>query len=258
MSVERKDLLGGAGAELAKEDDMLVDPVGAVDDIEPLGAAVPDSVLEPEVVSGADDASATSESVLAASAAPCADLPSLEELEAELRRVKGKSRFRRALFGVLGVLVVVAAAAILVATRFLPVLQIYGDSMTPTLNEGEIVVAFDYGDLEQGDVVAFYYNNKVLVKRVIAGPGDWVDIKDDGTVYVNNRLLHEPYIDEAALGSCNITLPYQVPESHVFVMGDHRSDSIDSRNTAVGCVGEDQIIGELVVRIWPLEEIGLL
>lgn len=187
-----------------------------------------------------------------------ASLPSTAELEAELRRVKGRRRFRRVLFGVLGTLVVVAAVAVLLATRFFPVLQIYGDSMTPTLNEGDVVVTFDRGDLQQGDVVAFYHNNKVLVKRVIARTGDWVDIKSNGAVYVNGQRLDEPYVDQLALGSCNITLPYQVPESHVFVMGDHRSDSIDSRSTAVGCVAEDQLIGELVLRVWPLGSIGAL
>lgn len=191
-------------------------------------------------------------------AAPTAELPSTAELEAELCRVKGRRRFRRVLLGVLGALVVVAAAAVLLATRFFPVLQIYGSSMTPTLNEGEIVVSFDRGEFEQGDIIAFYHNNKVLVKRVVASAGDWVDIKDDGTVYVNDRRLDEPYVDSVALGNCNITLPYQVPDSHVFVMGDHRSDSIDSRNSAVGCVANDQVIGELVLRVWPVEAIGLL
>lgn len=187
-----------------------------------------------------------------------ADLPSTAELEAELRRVKGRRRFRRVVLGVLGTLVVIAAAAVLLATRFFPVLQIYGDSMTPTLNEGDVVVAFDQGELQQGDVVAFYHNNKVLVKRVIAQAGDWVDIKSDGSVYVNEQRLEEPYVDKLALGSCNIKLPYQVPDSHVFVMGDHRADSIDSRSATVGCVGEDEVMGELVLRVWPLEAVGVL
>lgn len=215
---------------------------------------VVDEIFEPEPaleVEAAAPASPASESA-------AAELPSTAELEAELRRVKGRRRFRRVLLGVVGALVVVAAAAVLLATRFFPVLQIYGSSMTPTLNEGEIVVSFDRGEFEQGDIIAFYHNNKVLVKRVIASAGDWVDIKDDGTVYVNDRRLDEPYVDSAALGNCNITLPYQVPDSHVFVMGDHRSDSIDSRNSAVGCVANDQVIGELVLRVWPVEAIGLL
>jgi signal peptidase I len=150
----------------------------------------------------------------------------------------------------------VAALAVLVATLWLPVLQIYGTSMAPTLNDGEVVVSLKSGTFNTGDVIAFYYNNKILVKRVIAGPGDWVDIKDDGTVYVNDVELDEPYVVEKALGDCNITLPYQVPESRVFVMGDHRSVSIDSRNTAVGCVSEEQIVGRLVMRLWPLSQFG--
>jgi signal peptidase I len=117
-------------------------------------------------------------------------------------------------------------------------------------------VSLKSGKFNTGDVIAFYYNNKILVKRVIAGPGDWVDIKDDGTVYVNDVELDEPYVVEKALGDCNITLPYQVPESRVFVMGDHRSVSIDSRNTAVGCVSEEQIVGRLVMRLWPFDQFG--
>jgi signal peptidase I len=128
--------------------------------------------------------------------------------------------------------------------------------MAPTLNDGEVVVSLKSGTFHTGDVIAFYYNNKILVKRVIAGPGDWVDIKDDGTVYVNDVELDEPYVVEKALGDCNITLPYQVPESRVFVMGDHRSVSIDSRNTSVGCVSEEQIVGRLVMRLWPLSQFG--
>ena len=186
------------------------------------------------------------------------EFPSVAEIEAELKRVKGKGRFRRALAGTLGVLVVVSAAAVLVATLFMPVMQIYGNSMTPTLEDGDVVVALDTTEFETGDIVAFYYNNKVLVKRVIAQPGDWVNITQDGAVTVNGVLIDEPYVDEPSLGNCNIELPYQVPESRVFVMGDHRSESIDSRNSAVGCVEEDQMIGKLVVRVWPLESIEAL
>lgn len=187
-----------------------------------------------------------------------ADLPSLEDLQAELSRVKGGRRFRRTLAAVLGTLLVVAAVAVLLATRFFPVLQIYGSSMTPTLNEGEVVIAMETSEFETGDVVAFYFNNRILVKRVIASAGDWVDIADDGSVSVNGVVIDEPYLEEKALGNCNIELPYQVPESHVFLLGDHRSVSIDSRNAAVGCIAEEQIIGKLLVRVWPLESAGVL
>ena len=142
--------------------------------------------------------------------------------------------------------------AVLVATLWLPVLQIYGSSMTPTLEEGDIVVSIKSKNYETGDIVAFYYNNKILIKRVIASSGDWVDLDEDGTVYVNGEKLDEPYVKDKAFGECDLELPYQVPESRIFVMGDHRSVSVDSRSKAVGCVAEEQIVGKLVCRIWPL------
>ena len=146
----------------------------------------------------------------------------------------------------------------LTAVLFLPVLRIDGTSMTQTLQDGDIVVAVSGTKFRIGDVVAFYYNNSILVKWVIATAGDWVDIAEDGTVYVNEQEIYEPYLVEKAMGDCNITLPYQVPESRVFVMGDHRSVSLDSRNTVLGCVSYDQVVGRLVVRIWPFESLGLV
>ena len=180
----------------------------------------------------------------------------VEELEAELERERYKRRFRSALRGTIYTLVTVAACAILVAVLLLPVLKIYGTSMAPSLAEGDFVVSVKGNDFKTGDVCAFYYNNKILVKRVIAHAGDWVDIDLDGTVYVNNMKLDEPYVDELSFGECNIELPYQVPESRIFVMGDHRSVSIDSRNTAIGCVAEEQIVGKIVFRVWPLKDFG--
>ena len=155
-------------------------------------------------------------------------------------------------------LLTVAAVAILVATLLLPVLQIYGNSMTPTLQDGQICFSLKTSEMEKGDVVAFYYNNKILVKRVIAGPGEWVDIQEDGTVLVNGEVLDEPYVSEKAFGDCNIELPYQVPEGRFFVMGDHRSTSVDSRSTSVGCVSEEQVVGKIILRIWPVGEIGIV
>ena len=186
------------------------------------------------------------------------DLPTLAELEAELSRVRRKRWFRKMIAGVITALLTVSAVAVLLATRFLPILQVYGDSMSPTLNEGEVVIAFSEAELDTGDVIAFYHNNKVLVKRVIATEGDWVSVSADGTVSVNGKALDEPYVTEISLGNSNIDWPYQVPESHVFVMGDHRSTSIDSRNSAVGCISEETIIGKLVLRVWPLEDLGVL
>lgn len=186
------------------------------------------------------------------------EYPTVSQLENELKRVRYQSRYGRVLRSTVFSLVVVAAVAVLVAVLLLPVLQIYGHSMTPTLEDGDIVVSIKGSDFEPGDVIAFYYNNKILVKRVIAGPGDWVDIDKDGNVTVNGQALEEPYLQEKALGDCNIKLPYQVPDSRLFVMGDHRSVSVDSRNTAVGCVAQEQIVGRLVFRIWPLNGMGTL
>lgn len=149
-----------------------------------------------------------------------------------------------------------AATAVLVATLWLPVLQIYGSSMTPTLNEGDVVVSVKSQNYECGDVIAFYYNNKILIKRVIASAGEWVDIKRDGSVYVNGVRKEEPYISDKSLGECDVEFPYQVPESRVFVMGDHRSTSVDSRSTAIGCIAEEQIVGKIVFCTWPLGKIG--
>ena len=184
------------------------------------------------------------------------NMPTREQLEALAGRMRYKDRFRSSLRSTVFSLITVAAVAVLVAVLLLPVLQIYGTSMAPTLSEGDIVISLKGSNFKTGDVIGFYYNNKILVKRVIANAGDWVDIDDDGTVYVNNVALDEPYISEKAVGDCNIELPYQVPESRVFVMGDHRSVSIDSRNTAVGCVAEEQIVGKIVFRVWPLKDFG--
>lgn len=183
-------------------------------------------------------------------------LPTSQQIEEELNRAKYRRRYRRVLRSTVYTLITVAAVAVLVATLLMPVLQIYGSSMTPTLTDGDIVLTIKTSDFEPGDVVAFYYNNKILVKRVIAVSGDWVDITEEGDVYVNDKLLEEPYVVEKALGDCNIELPYQVPESRIFVMGDHRSVSVDSRNTTVGCVTEEQVVGKLVFRVWPLEGFG--
>lgn len=180
----------------------------------------------------------------------------IKELRQELRRVKYNNKFAATLFNTVGTLVVVAAAAILVANLWLPILKVTGTSMSPTLQEGQVLMASKGHDFKTGDVIAFYYNNKILVKRVIAMPGDWVNISEDGTVYVNDIAIDEPYLNEKALGDCNIELPYQVPESKIFVMGDNRSVSLDSRNTAIGCISEEQVVGRVTFAIWPLSKIG--
>lgn len=184
--------------------------------------------------------------------------PTREQLERELERVKYRKGYLKALRGTVAILVVVAAVAVLAATMMFPVLRIYGNSMTPTLEEGNIVVALKSTDYERGDLIAFYYNNKILVKRVIALPGEWVNIDDKGRVYINDILQEEEYLAEGEkdMGECDIELPYQVPEGRVFVMGDHRSVSIDSRSSTIGCVSEEQIVGRLLLKIWPFSGAG--
>lgn len=184
------------------------------------------------------------------------DAPSVQLLEQELEREKYKNRFLKTLRNTVFTLVTVAAVAVLIATIWMPVLQIYGNSMTPMLNDGEIVMSLKTSKISKGEVIAFYYNNKILIKRVIGNSGDWIRVTDNGDVYVNDVLLDEPYVSDKALGDSNIEYPYQVPEGKVFVMGDHRSVSVDSRNTSVGCASQEQIVGRLLFKLWPIKDIG--
>lgn len=183
-------------------------------------------------------------------------IPSMEQIEAERARLRYRRRYQRTLQSTVAALIVVAAIAVLVATTVLPVLQIYGASMSPTLDEGNIVVCVRGASFDSGELVAFYLGNKILVKRCIAGPGQWVNIDQTGNVYVDGKLLDEPYLVEKALGECNISLPYQVPENRYFCMGDHRATSVDSRTTEVGCIAEEQVVGKIVFRVWPLAGFG--
>ncbi len=183
-------------------------------------------------------------------------IPSMEQIEAERARLRYRRRYQRTLQSTVAALIVVAAIAVLIATTVLPVLQIYGASMSPTLDEGNIVVCVRGAAFDSGELVAFYLGNKILVKRCIAGPGQWVNIDETGNVYVDGKLLDEPYLVEKALGECNISLPYQVPENRYFCMGDHRATSVDSRTTEVGCIAEEQVVGKIVFRVWPLAGFG--
>ena len=183
-------------------------------------------------------------------------LPETSLLARELDRETYRSRFMATLRSTIFTLITVAASAVLVAVLLLPILRIYGTSMAGTLDGDDVVVSVKTSTFNQGDVVAFYYNNNILVKRVIAKAGEWVDIDEEGNVYVNNQKLDEPYLSDKALGETNIELPYQVPEGRIFVMGDNRSVSIDSRNTSIGCVSTEQIVGQIVFRVWPLNKFG--
>ena len=187
-----------------------------------------------------------------------ADLPTTEQIARERSRLRYKRRYGRTLRSTAAILLVVAALAVLVATLWMPVLRIYGSSMAPTLSDGQLVVAIKTETFAPGDITAFYYGNKLLIKRYIAGPADWVDIDADGIVSINGNVLDEPYLTAHAYGETTITLPYQVPDGRYFVMGDHRSVSSDSRSSEVGCVPEEKIIGKLIFRLWPLDEFGAI
>lgn len=184
------------------------------------------------------------------------DLPTAEQLNSEVRRINYRRNYIKTLYTTVASLLVVAAIAVLVSMLFLPVLRVTGTSMTPTLLNDELLICSKRSNFKSGDIVAFYFNNKILLKRVIGTAGDVIDIAEDGTVYLNGNELDEPYINEKAFGECDIKLPYQVPDNRIFVMGDHRSVSIDSRSTSVGCVADEYIIGKVILRIWPFEVIS--
>lgn len=183
------------------------------------------------------------------------DIPTAQQLSDELERVKYKSNFKKTLFNTISSLIVVAAIAVLISMLFLPVLRVTGTSMAPTMLNDELIICNKRSNFETGDIVAFYFNNKILLKRVIGTSGDIIDISKDGTVYVNGEALDEPYINEKAFGECDIELPYQVPENRIFVMGDHRAVSIDSRSTSVGCIADEYVIGKVIMRVWPLDRV---
>ena len=185
-------------------------------------------------------------------------VPSLSEIQSERKRIRRGTYYLQALRGTISVLLLVAAVAVLITTLFLPILQISGDSMSPTLEHDEIVVLLKTKNLERGDLIGFYYQGKILLKRVIGLPGDEVVIDSDGNVYVNGELLEETYVTEKKLGDCDLQFPYKVPGTSYFVLGDRRSNSVDSRNSVVGSISRDDIIGKVFVRVWPLTKFGFV
>ncbi len=186
------------------------------------------------------------------------ELPTAEQLSAEFERLKYKSSFRKILWNTISSIIVAVSIAALISTMFVPVLRVTGTSMTPTLQNDELILCLKNSDFSHGDIVAFYYNNKLLLKRVIGVAGDVVSVGEDGTVSLNGEVIDEPYINEKSLGECDMKFPYQVPEGRIFVMGDHRAVSIDSRSSAVGCISEEYVVGKAVLRVYPIDNFGLI
>lgn len=181
--------------------------------------------------------------------------PSLEIVKKERERLRKQKQNRKTALNVLGLLIVVAAISMIISTRFLPVLQVSGSSMEPTLQEGELLVFTKTDKIKSQDIIAFYYQNKILIKRVIGLPGDYIEINNDGRVMVNGQEMKEPYVADFSLGDCDIEFPYYVPKGKYFVLGDHRTISVDSRNSMIGCVSEEQIIGKAQLRLWPVRHV---
>ena len=182
-------------------------------------------------------------------------LPELNEIESEMSQVRSKGRFRQSLKGTFGALVVVVAIAVIIAFILLPVLKITnGHNMEPGFQTGDIILLQKTSKAEKGDVCAFYFNNKLLLRRVIAGEGDKVEIDEQGYVKVNGEFLEEDgYISEHALGQCDIDFPFHVPAGQYFVMGDNRDFAFDSRATNFGCVSQEEIYGKPMARIYPFD-----
>ena len=183
-------------------------------------------------------------------------IPTKEELEKELSREKYKLKYKKTLKSTIYAIIIVISISSLLSTLLFPVLEIYGKSMNPTLSEGDIVLCVKKSNIKKGDIIAFYYNNKILIKRVIGVSSDWINIDEEGNVYVNNTLLEESYVDKKNYGETNIEYPYQVPEESYFVLGDDRLTSIDSRNTIISSVPKENVIGKIIFKLWPIKNIG--
>ena len=182
-------------------------------------------------------------------------LPTKRQVETERKRYRRQKAYNKALGGTRYVLTLVAAVAVLIATLVLPVLQIEGTSMEPTLSNGDIVLLTKTTRFDHGDLCGFTWNNKLLIKRVIGLPGDWIEMDTDGNIYLNGEKLDEPYVQQKDFGECDLEFPFQVPQEQYFVVGDMRESSIDSRNTLIGCIPKDQIGGKVFFRVWPFQNI---
>lgn len=188
------------------------------------------------------------------------EIINLEKIKEDYKTRKNREKFFYELKKTIGFFLVIISVGIIISSFWVRVLTIYGTSMSPNLTAKDTVVAFKKDQYKSGDVIAFYYNNKVLVKRVIATSGDWVNISNNGNVIINDKEIKEKYLlkSSKSIGKTDIKLPYQVPENKIFVMGDHRSVSIDSRNKIIGSIGKEQIIGKIKFIIWPLSRFDIL
>ncbi len=185
-------------------------------------------------------------------------IPTMEEVQEARKKVRYRVAFRKSIVTTLSVLTVVAAVAVLIASLFLPVVRVVGDSMEPSLNNDDLLLLVKTDRYEPGGLCCFYYQNRLLIKRVIGLPGDMISIDEEGTVFVNGEALDEPYVIDKSLGQCDIEFPYQVPESRIFVLGDHRDTSVDSRSSVIGSIEVERIVGQVILRFWPLEDFRLL
>ena len=184
-------------------------------------------------------------------------IPTKEELEIELKRETYKKKYKKTLKSTIYTLIVVVAFSSLLSTLLFPVLEIYGSSMSNTLSEGDIVLSMRKSSFKSGDIIAFYHNNKILIKRVIGVPSDWINIDEEGNIYVNDILIEEPYIKEKIRGETDIEYPYQVPDNSYFVLGDDRSSSLDSRTSLIGTIKKENIIGKIILKLWPINKVGI-
>ena len=179
-------------------------------------------------------------------------------MEKELTREKYKLKYKKTLKSTFSALLVVIAISSLLSTLLFPVLEIYGESMNPTLIEKDIVLCIRKSNFKRGDIIAFYYNNKILIKRIIGISSDWINIDKEGNVYVNNTLLEENYVKEKKYGESDIEYPYQVADDSYFVLGDKRDSSIDSRTKMIGTISKEYIIGKVIFKLWPIKKIGII